>query len=367
MPRLGFCLLLIGVVRLQALSLLTYNVAGNGTTDWSTNSPQVQAIGRQMTFLRPDVIAFNEIPFTNTWQMANFVTAYLPGYFLVTNSATDGFIRSAIVSRYPITRSKSWLHSADLAPFGHTNADFTRDLFEAEIDVPGSSQHLHVFVTHLKALADAASSGRRAAEASAISNFFVNGFLTTNGNRPYVLAGDLNEDVARPPSSSRGPIQRLVNTATGLQLTTPTNPITGREFTYSIRGSLNSRLDYILPGAALASNIVSSQVFRTDLLAPMPPGLQALDDEAASDHLPVLMVFNNPYDVPFRLTSFALSNGVARLAWQSAFQRQYRVEASSNFVAWAPLVTNLTATTTNVSWTGAVSAPLQFFRVHRTP
>ena len=39
---------------------------------------QVQAIGRQVAYLQPDVITFNEIPRSNTWQMANFVVAYLP-------------------------------------------------------------------------------------------------------------------------------------------------------------------------------------------------------------------------------------------------------------------------------------------------
>jgi endonuclease/exonuclease/phosphatase family metal-dependent hydrolase len=320
-----------------------------------------------MAFLRPDIMTFNEIPYTNTWQMANFVTAYLPGYFLATNSATDGFIRSVIVSRFPIVRSKSWLHSADLAPYGHTNADFTRDLFEAEINVPGFDQHVHVFVTHLKAFADAASSGRRAAEASAISNFFVTGFLTTNASHPYVLSGDMNEDVARPPGNSGHPIARLVNTATGLQLTTPTNPVSGREFTYSIRGSLNERIDYILPGALLASNIVRSEVFRTDVLNPTPASLQQFDDRTASDHLPLLMVFNNPYDPPFRLTSIGWSNQIARVSWQSAPQRQYRLEGSSNLTTWSQLATGLTASTTNLSWTGAVSGPLQFFRVYREP
>jgi endonuclease/exonuclease/phosphatase family metal-dependent hydrolase len=320
-----------------------------------------------MAFLQPDIITFNEIPRTNTWEMANFVAAYLPGYFLATNSATDGFIRSVIVSRYPIVRSKSWLYSSDLAPYGYTSNDFTRDLFEAEINVPNFVQHLHVFVAHLKAYADADSSARRAAEASAISNFFVNGFLTTNASHPYVLAGDMNEDVARPPSNSGHPIARLVNAATGLQLTTPTNPVTGKEFTYSIRATLNERFDYILPGAMLASNIAGSQVFRTDVLAPTPPGLQQFDDKTASDHLPVLMAFHNPYNTPYRLTSFARSNQTVRLTWQSALQAQYRVEASSNLVAWSSLASNLMANTTNLGWTGNVSGPLKFFRVYHEP
>ena len=366
--RICFCLLLLlSAARLHAFSFLTYNVAGNGSTNWSTNAPQVQAIGRQMAYLQPDIITFNEIPSTNTWQMPPFVAAFLPGYFLATNSATDGFIRSVIASRFPIVRQKSWLHSSNLDAFGATNHVFTRDLFEAEIDVPGSTQHLHVFTTHLKAYSDYTNALRRGAEAGGISNFFVTGFLTTNGQRPYVLSGDMNEDAAKPPSTSRQPIEHLANAATGLQLTTPTNPFTGKDFTYSIRATLNERIDYIMPCAALASNVVSSQVFRTDVLSPTPAGLQPLDDKTASDHLPVLMVFRNPYDAPFRLKSITVSNGFAQLSWQSSPQRKYQVEDSSNLVVWTSLATNLMASGTNFSWTGAISAPLQFFRVYRWP
>ncbi|HLZ54589.1 MAG TPA: immunoglobulin domain-containing protein, partial [Verrucomicrobiae bacterium] len=43
-----------------AFSYLTYNVHGNGLTNWSTNMWHVQAIGRQMQYLDPDIITFNE-------------------------------------------------------------------------------------------------------------------------------------------------------------------------------------------------------------------------------------------------------------------------------------------------------------------
>jgi hypothetical protein len=142
---LGVCL---GPPTLSAFTLLTYNVGGNGTTDWSTNAPQVQAIGRQMVFLQPDLITFNEVPFTNSWQMTNFVTAYLPGYFLARYSGTDGFLRSVIASRFPIVREQKWLDGAPLDEFGYAGR-FARDLFEAEVLLPGSAHPLHVFTTHL--------------------------------------------------------------------------------------------------------------------------------------------------------------------------------------------------------------------------
>jgi endonuclease/exonuclease/phosphatase family metal-dependent hydrolase len=286
------CLLCASATQAPAFSLLQYNCKGNGVTDWSTNSTQVKAIGREVMYLQPDVITFNEIPQPYSYQMTNFVKAYLPGYFLATSANGDGYITTSIASRYPISRSSSWLHHIDLTPYGASGNSYTRDLFEAQITVPGFSQPVHVFNSHLKASTDTTSLLRRAAEAGAVSNFFYTGFLATNATHPYVLTGDLNEDINRPPSGSKQPIQRLVNSATGLQLTTPVNPYTSDDRTISIQSSLTARFDYILPCGSLFSNIANSQVFRTDLLPSPPPPLLAGDDKTASDHLPVLMVFN---------------------------------------------------------------------------
>ena len=237
------------------------------------------------------MITFNEIPQPYSYQMTNFVKTYLPGYFLVTSTNGDGYITTSIASRYPIIQSTSWLHQSDLTPYGAAGAKYTRDLFEAQIAVPDLAHPVHVFNSHLKASTDDASLQRRAAEAGAVSNFLFTSFLTTNATHSYVLTGDLNEDINRPPSGSQQPIQRLVNAATGLQLTTPTNPFTGDDRTISIQTGLTARFDYILPGAALFSNIESSQVFRADLVTNPPPPLLNSDATNASDHLPVLMVF----------------------------------------------------------------------------
>jgi endonuclease/exonuclease/phosphatase family metal-dependent hydrolase len=369
MCRRGPLGLLLGAAAtgpLSAFSLLTYNVSGNGTTDWSTNAPQVQAIGRQLLYWQPDIVTFQEIPFTNTYQMANWVKAFLPGHSLATNSGTDGFLRSVIASRFPIVRSQKWLDGASLTNFGY-DGNFTRDLFEAEIDVPDYADHLHIFTTHLKALSDSASAARRAAEAGAISNFFVAVFLPANGQRPYALTGDLNEDINRPPSTSRQPIERLVNTNTGLYLTTPVNPINGDDRTISIRATLDARFDYILPGGLLFSNIATSQVFRTDLLSPTPPSLLPFDDKTASDHLPVLMVFNNPYAAPFRLRSVSLSEGTLSFSWETTPGSHYDVETSTDFRSWTGVATNLGATGPTFTWTTKAAEPMGFFRVHRLP
>ena len=354
-----------------AFSYLTYNAHGNGLTNWSTNMWHVQAIGRQMQYLNPDIITFNEIPVTNncTAQMADFVTVFRPGYYLVTNSTDDGFIRSVILSRYPIIASTSRLHGSDLTPYGYTGSGFTRDLFEAQISVPGFSQPLHVFVVHLKSSTDADSSAKRAAEAGAVSNYFATVYLPANGQQPYVLSGDMNEDILRPPPSNPQSIQRLISAPTGLQLTTAVNPFTDSERSWSIQDAdgLTKRYDYILPCAMLFSNIVSSQVFRTDLLSPVPPGLYGNDDSTASDHLPVFMVFGNPFNTPFRLLTIGVTNQIVSLQWESASNRSYNIEVSSNLAAWTPLATNLTATNTDCTFTTNVPGDVRFFRVYRAP
>jgi endonuclease/exonuclease/phosphatase family metal-dependent hydrolase len=352
-----------------ALTVMHYNVKGNGAANWNTNAAQVQAIGRQITYLNPDVIAFNEIPVNQTHYMTNWSRSFLSNYNLVISPGSDGFIRSAIASRFPITRSKSWLDGTNLAGFGY-NGGYTRDLFEAQIAVPGYPQPLHVFTSHLKCCSDTTSALRRGAEASAISNFLVTAFLTTNSLHTYLLTGDLNEDIARPDTNSYTsslPIQRLTSAPTGLRLTTPENPFSASELTLSIQGTLDVRFDYVLPCALLSSNIAASQVFRSDLLPSPPPPLLPTDTETASDHLPVLMTFNNPYDKPFQLLSFTRSNLTVTLKWESVPGQPYRVESSTNLNTWSPLSPQLLATGSTFTYATNLSDTKRYFRVYRAP
>jgi endonuclease/exonuclease/phosphatase family metal-dependent hydrolase len=347
-------------------SLLTYNLHGNGAADWSTNAPQVQAIGRQLTHLQPDLISFNEINNDERWQMTNWVTAFLPGYTIVVSHGTDGFIRNGVGSRFPITRWTNHLDGASLTNFGY-DGTFTRDLLEAQIAVPGFAQPLHLFVAHLKSGTDnSTDAARRAAEASAISNFLVTEFLSTNALHPYILAGDMNEDIAHPATGSRQPIQRLTN-GTGLNLTTPLNPFTHSPLTFSIQSSagLSRRYDYILPNTLLFANIQSSQVFRTDLLDPAPPDLNTDDSVVASDHLPVLMMFNNPFVRPFKVTSFTPTDQSMSLTWESVPGQSYRVEASTSLTTWTALADDLLATNYSLTLSTNLSVPAQFFRIKR--
>jgi endonuclease/exonuclease/phosphatase family metal-dependent hydrolase len=347
----------------DGFSLLNFNTHGNSVSDWSTNSEQVRAIGRQMQFLRPDIITFQEIPYSQSWEMTNFVTAFLPGYHLAGNSGTDGYIRCVILSRFPITRSTKWLDGVSLAEYGNASR-FTRDLFEAEVNVPGLSQPLHVFTTHLKSGQDAASSARRAAEAQVISNFFVTVFLPANPNRPYVLTGDMNEDVASPPSGTGNPFSSMVSGPTDLWMTKPLNPESGSERTFSIQAaSLTRRYDYILPSGLLASNIVSSMVFRSDLAVCDIAPAQATDSVTSSDHLPVLMSFRDPYSASPPTSRIQRGDDGLCLSWDTVPGGFYRVEVSSDLLLWRTNATNFVALGPIGSVPVDPSDPHVFFRI----
>ena len=346
------------------LTVVHYNVKGNFAADWTTNAAQVQAIARQLLYLNPDVIMLNEIPNGFRHEMTNWMTAFFPTYQLAVSPGTDGTIRSGVISRYPINRSQSWLDGASLTNFGYSGT-YTRDLFEAEITVPGATEPLHLFSTHLKSAEDVDSQQRRAAECSAVSNFFVNVFLPTNGTRPYLLSGDLNEDINIPMSQNLQAIQRLLS-GTGLKLTTPLNPFTLTRMTHSIQGALDARFDYVLPAGVLSSNIVNSQVFRTDLLPPpLPLNLNSNDNILASDHLPVVMVFNYP-DPPL-VATLSVSNQTATLQWPALVGRKFSVQASTNLTTWTVTASNLVATTAQQTWTTSTANAARFYRVVRVP
>ncbi len=346
------------------LTLVHYNVKGNFTADWTTNAAQVQAIARQLRYLNPDVITLNEIPNGLRHEMTNWMIAFFPTYQLAISPGTDGVLRSGVISRYPITRSQSYFENASLTNFGYSGT-FTRDLFEVEFTVPGATEPVHVFTTHLKSAEDADSQQRRAAECSMISNYFATVFIPTNGWRPYLLSGDFNEDIAIPMSQNLQAIQRLTN-ATGLQLTTPLNPFTLSRFTHSIQGSMDARFDYVLPAGVLASNIVTSQIFRTDLLPPpLPLNLNSNDDIVASDHLPVVLVFNYP-DPPLRAT-ISVSNQTVKLQWPGLVGRKFIVQASTDLATWTVAASNIVAQTAQPTWTASTTNLARFYRVIRTP
>ena len=232
--------------------------------------------------------------------------------------------------------------------------------------MPGFARPLHVFTTHLKATASGEyedNAAKRAAEAAAITNFFATNLFALYPYDPYTLSGDMNAS-----DTNELCIQRLLGPTTGLRMTYPRNPVTGSLNTYSTAtANPSSRLDYIFPGPLLYSNIKTSQVFRSSLVTPLPPGLNSNDSQVASDHYSVLMVFNNPYDKPFKLLSITRTNPTVTLKWESVFGQSYRVESSANLTTWLTQANNLVAMGTNFSYSTNLNDPLRYFRVLRVP
>ena len=145
------------------------------------------------------------------------------------------------------------------------------------------------------------------------------------------------------------------------------NPVSGSEVTESIQGTLNVRFDYVLPCGILSANIVSSQVFRTDLLANPPFPLLPNDDRTASDHLPVQMIFANPYNKPFRLTLVEQADKVLTLGWEANAGQSYRIEGSTDLSTWTILADNVAATGPSSTMAISMDFPSNFFRVRRLP
>jgi hypothetical protein len=82
----------------------------------------------------------------------------------------------------------------------------------------------------------------------------------------------------------------------------------------------------------------------------------------------VLTTFANPFNTPYKFTSFTRTNQSVTLKWESATNRFYAVEASTNLLQWTALATNLFATGTNYTFaTNNVPEPLKFFRIYRVP
>jgi hypothetical protein len=182
--------------------------------------------------------------------------------------------------------------------------------------------------------------------------------------------GDMNEDIYKPRSYEQGAIGTLISTPTGLRLTTPLNPITASEKTWD-SGSPTIRFDYVFPSSFLFSNYVSasSLVFRSDkydALHPLPPGVAATATALATDHLPVMAVFNNPYS-PFPILYATNSSSILTLRWQSQINAHYRVENSTNFRDWTIQASNLVATATSNIWTASGNGDARFYRVMRQP
>jgi endonuclease/exonuclease/phosphatase family metal-dependent hydrolase len=295
---LFFC---ASIATAQEISLMTWNIdraIGAGT---NIDNSGALAVARIVEFLQPDVLFLNEVlsrsnnifqsTATVNEQLRNWVIANVPylgtgTFYSIVATNSDGFIRNAIVSRYPLVSVTNY-------------NDGLRGLLSATVDIPGTTNDLGVFLAHLKAFGDLTSSSQRQAQANFDANIIRNWLASTN--LAAVFAGDFNEDEGNPqfPLNSNvgvglyAPIS--TNLSAGLFNFNPfdTNA-PGSNQTISIRGALTRRFDYILPSTGRYASI-EGFVFNSFTwfdLGLLPPWLNRDDSETASDHLAVFAKMN---------------------------------------------------------------------------
>jgi hypothetical protein len=198
---------------------------------------------------------------------------------VATNS--DGFIRNAIISRYPIVSVTNY-------------NDGLRGLLRGVIDLPGTTNDLAIFDAHLKAFGDLLSSSQRQAEANFDANIIRNWLAGTN--LTTVFAGDWNEDESNPqfPIGSNigigayAPISTNIGAGFYNWIAYDTNSLVSNQ-TLSIRGDLDARFDYLLPATG-RFNSIDGFVFNSYTwysLGILPGALYQDDSSIASDHLPI--------------------------------------------------------------------------------
>ncbi len=94
--------------------------------------------------------------------------------------------------------------------------------------------------------------------------------------------------------------------------------------------------------------------------------MNADDSLNASDHLPVQVVFKNPFVQPFRITSIHRNNEEVTLKWESVPGQRYAVEACFEFpgpVQWFALFSNLVDTNFVMTLETNLAPLTRFFRV----
>ncbi|MEM7621693.1 MAG: endonuclease/exonuclease/phosphatase family protein [Planctomycetota bacterium] len=353
------------------IRVMTYNIGDGLFTTQPDKQANVQskwnAFVRIVASLKPDVLILQEVGASNGadtvnntglvidlfrnggfdpflgLQVTSFLTAFDPDYDLpyrhIIGSATDGFNRNVILSKYSIVdingdgiaSADDFSNRADLwAPGGGGEV---RGFSWAEIDLPDETYagDLVVGNSHLKAFGDCSSYNRRLNAASNISYFieyywngagtgvtdprnaisFPSGGAVLPPNTPVIWGGDWNNNPSFNGASgcftAFNPVDFLVQgdpfgtgngpdrDGTDAMRDFATEPFTGTDATQS-----SSKLDYIgwQDSIATARNqfVFNSSLAPENLLPPIVldyPRPRSVTG-ATSDHRPVIVDFILP-------------------------------------------------------------------------
>jgi endonuclease/exonuclease/phosphatase family metal-dependent hydrolase len=312
----GVFFLCVGYVAAQTnVRVLSYNIHRDiGGSD--SNFSAQPALAKVVNYLTPDVWAINELGGNNAAFSAtaarNYLTAFIRdnisifgpspqegvNYFVYLSTIDDNFDTVAVVSRYPFT---------DTATYSDASGSFRalRGLIRASVNVGGSP--LDVFTTHLKALNSDTDAEKRQGEAT-IDNANIANWVTRHPADAIVVTGDWNETEEpgettnwsghhiADPLPNNGEAYHPITIMRGGLSDPMTLSIAGRIDTISATTPV-ARFDYTMYAQA---RFVGGEVFDTKQYSPTQLAalnnangttFHAADSTTASDHLPVLSIF----------------------------------------------------------------------------
>jgi endonuclease/exonuclease/phosphatase family metal-dependent hydrolase len=322
--RLASVCLSIGAFDLHAqvtVRVLDFNIHRDlGGTDSDTAAQP--ALARIVNYLDPDVWTINELGGRSTSfkatvahdDLVNFIEQDLTifganpqegaDFFVYIGTIIDGFITNAIVSRFPLLATQTFSDAGD-------GFAALRGLTMGFVDLPGAND-LGVFTAHFKAFNSTTDAERRQAEADTDSSN-VRNWINTHPSAGAVVAGDFNEteDSGQPANWSGHAIGDLLpNSGEPYHpITTMKSPGLIDAMPVSIRGDKDTidaagptpttRFDYMLfapENLTLSSGMIFdtkqyTSVQLAALNAANGTSFLAADSATASDHLPLLAVF----------------------------------------------------------------------------
>jgi PKD repeat protein/endonuclease/exonuclease/phosphatase family metal-dependent hydrolase len=370
-----FCLFSGRSTSAQQVKVMQWNVEGNdgqglGRLSNNTNA-QTKANARIVNYNQPDILLFNEIDANNQTAavgeaaLIDWITNNVPylgtqlgvTFYVKASSGTDGFIRNAAVSRFPI-----------FAEGTYASSKMVRGLHAFRVQLEGTNV-LQIFHAHLKCCDLQSDCDERQTNAIFASST-IRAWAATNST-PYIVAGDWNEDELNPqcaPGLAYRPIT-MMRTNSNVVEFAPTT-LNGSSKTISTP-SPTRRFDYCLAASnrlsAVAGYVFNSSVWaQNGLYTNANPQNLASDSTTASDHCSVFVTYSFPASITnFSVTptnaftssgneggSFSPSSQTYTLTNSDTIPLFWSVTKTSNWLTISTLATNLTlgaGATTNIT------------------
>ncbi|MEP6685191.1 MAG: endonuclease/exonuclease/phosphatase family protein [Verrucomicrobiota bacterium] len=343
--------------------VLTYNIHRDiGASD--SNISSQPALAKVVNYLKPDIWAINELggnnasfnPTTARSRLVTFIHDQLSifganpqenvNYFIYIGTIDDGYITEAIVSRYSFASTHTYSDAGN--GFGSL-----RGLVSASVNIPGTIK-LDVFAAHLKALNTTTDAEKRQTEADVDRNNVIN-WMSAHAADSIIVTGDWNEtedageatnwsghqigDLLPNPNEPYHPIA-TVHSA-GLIDPSPLS-IAGNHDTIDST-SPDARFDYTMYArmSFLNGQIFDTKQYTSTQLAALNAAngtnFIASDSADASDHLPVLSVFQIGGTPPAPvLIKVAREGANLSVTYQkiAAPNFTYTIEGSNDLVSW---------------------------------